>query len=824
MWLLLLLAFVLLLVQRTQAQNVVRVGVGGEYATLNQALAALPSTLTTTHELRLTHGSTFIEDVLIATTGTSTAQLIIKPEAGATGIVLEGTLVFGAGARYVTISGHNGNAARQLTVRQSGSSQPTILFAGDVRNNTVRDAQILGNNTLSTGGVVEFGGTTTTGNDDNSLTGNLISNATPGQMPANLVYAANTSTTGLNDRVTILQNELVNYAQAGIKVGAGNGDAWMIRDNSFYYNLPTAAITAQTGISFAPGLGSDNNTISGNYIGGTAPLGTGATWLNAGSQTFIGIVVNCGTASGAQANVVENNTVRNISLSQASTQSFQALLVSGGRSELTGNAVNAVSNNGTAGVNSLVSQAQVVLNTFTVAQGQVMSIQNGETVVTGNLVIQGTLNHTGGDIVVNGDFTNTGAFAQTLGNLEVKGNMNNYGVFSCTTGGVLLTGAGAQTVSGGLYYNLEVRGGGVKTLTDDITLANNLVMNGGILQTGPANKIRLNPDALLTETTTSYVLGNVEARRTPQAGTTEIFGNLGLAITPQVGSTLPGLTIVTRVTGTAPSGSGFVGIKRYFDISAPMYSGTGMNVQMRIDHLAHELNGLQPADLTFFKSSDNGSTWQLKGRSSGTSTYAVLNGVDGFSRWTLGRQQQPLPVSLTAYQVRRQQEDAVLTWTTVSETNNRGYGVEVSTDGLQYHQLAFVPAAEGNTTSARHYRYTDRENGKQGTRYYRLRQVDRNGDKVTYYGPRAVSFDAKSGLLAYPTAFEQNLTLEVNMVSAGVATLTLTDMTGKPVWCRQQDLPAGRSKLSVQPQCPRGGYVLMATLNGQQYQQRLLRK
>ncbi|WP_400192852.1 hypothetical protein [Hymenobacter sp. B81] len=823
MWVLLILAFLLLLVQRAQAQTIIRVGSGGDFPTLSAALTAIPATLAEPHELRLISGSVISENVLINKTGSAASPLLIRPENGATGIVLEGTLTLGAGASHVTISGHNGSAGRQLTLRQTGAGQPTLVFSGDAHNNIVREALVLGNNATLSGGVVEFGATVSQGNDDNSLTGNFIGPASAGQLPANLVYAVGSSTTALNDRVAIIQNELTNYAHCGIKVGSGNGNAWIIRDNSFYYSLPTPATTAQTAISFAPGTASDNNTLSGNYIGGTAAQAGGTTWQNAGAQTFNGIVMSCGSASGAQANVVENNVVRNIVLSQPGTQSFQAMLVAGGRSELAGNAVSGVSNSGTAGVNSLVAQAEVVLNTFTVGAGQVMSIQNGETLVTGNLVIQGTLNHTGGDIVVQGDFTNTGAFAQTLGNLEVKGNMNNFGVFSCTTGGVLLTGMGPQTVSGGLYYNLEVRGAGVKTLTDDLTLANNLVMNGGILQTGPSNKIKLNADALLAETDASYVLGQVEARRLPQAGSTEIFGNLGLSLTPAVGSTLPGLTIVTRVTGTAASSSGHTGITRYFDISAPTYAGTGLNAQLRMDYLPHELNGL-PADLRFFKSTDGGLNWTNQGRTSGGSHYATLDGVTGFSRWTLGRLNAPLPVTLTAFQARRQQNEAVLTWATATETRNRGFAVEVSTDGQHYRELHFVAGAEGgNSAAPRHYRFADAEAGKQGTRYYRLRQLDLDG-KAAYYGPRTVAFDEQPGLLAYPTSFDNDLNLEVRMATKGVATLTLTDMAGRPVWCRQQELPAGRSVLKVQPQCPRGGYVLVATLNGQHYQQRLVRK
>ncbi|GAB2944954.1 hypothetical protein GCM10027048_07370 [Hymenobacter coalescens] len=823
MWLLLLSALTLLLIQRAQAQTpvVYRVGPGGTYATLNDALSSVPVNLNNSYELQLINGSVFEENVVIQQIGTATNTLTIKPEPGATNVVISGTLIFGGGARYVTLSGNNGSAARRLTVQQLATSQPTVILAGDAQHITIRDARLLGSNATLAGGVVEIGSGPTSGNDDNLLMGNYLGNAAAGQLPANLVYAAPRASGGANDRVALISNELVNYAQCGVKVGSGNGDGWIIRDNSFYYSLGTTPTSAQTAISFLSGTESNNNTVSGNYIGGTAPLAGGTAWINAGSQDFTGIVVSCGTATGAAANVVENNVVRNISLSQPSTQAFQALLLTGGRSELTANSVSGVTNNGTDGVNSLVSQAQTVLNSYTVAPGQVMSIQSGQTVVVGNLTIQGTLNHTGGDIVVNGDFTNSGAFAQTLGNLEVKGNMHNYGVFSCTTGGVLLTGNGPQTVSGGLYYNLEVRGAGVKTLTDDLTLANNLVMNGGVLDTGPSNKIRLNADALLTETAASYVLGRVEARRTPRAGVPEIFGNVGLTLTPAAGSLLPGLTVVQRVTGTAATINGTPAIKRYFDITAPV--NAGLDVDMRFDYLSSEQNGLAAADLRFFKSIDNGNTWQYKGVSSSGPGFAVLSGVDGFSRWTLGEQNVVLPVGLTAFRALRQQQTAVLTWTTATEQNNRGFAVEVSTDGRTFRQLGFVASQAPNSTTARHYRFVDAEAGKQGLRYYRLRQQDQDG-KENLYGPRTVSFDSRPALAAYPTAFDQSFEVELIAPGTGNAVLTLTDALGRVVWTQQQEVMAGPARLRVAPQCPAGNYLLTASVDGQRYQQRVVRK
>ncbi|TLM95063.1 hypothetical protein [Hymenobacter jeollabukensis] len=822
MWLLLLSALVLLLVQRAQAQApvVYRVGNGGTYASITQALAAVPVTLNAPYELRLTSGSTFEENVLIARVGSAANTLTIKPEAGATGVVINGTVTFGGGTRYVTLSGHNGSSARQLTVQQPGTAQPTVALTADARNITVRDARLLGNNASLAGGVVEIDGGSSLGNDDNTLVGNYLAQAGSGLLPANLVYAAAGNGSAANDRVALLSNELANYAQCGVKVSSGNGDGWIIRDNSFYYSLATAPTTAQTAISFLAGAGSDNNAVSGNYIGGTGPQAGGAVWVNAGAQDFKGVVVSCGSGTGSAANVVENNVVRNISLSQPSTQAFQALLLAGGRSELTANAVAAVTNNGTDGVNSLVSQAQTVLNSFTVAPGQVMSIQSGQTVVTGNLTIQGTLNHTGGDIIVNGDFTNSGAFAQTLGNLEVKGDLNNTGVFSCTTGGVLLTGSGPQLVGGGLYYNLEVRGAGVKTLTDDVTLANNLVMNGGVLDTGP-NKIRLNADALLSETAASYVLGRVEARRTPRSGQAEIFGNVGLTLTPATGSLLPGLTTVVRTTGTAATINGTPALKRYFDIAAGV--STGLNVDMRFDYLSNELNGLTATDLRFFKSTNGGGTWEYKGISSSGAGFAQLSGVDGFSRWTLGEQNVVLPVGLTTFRAQRQQQAAVLTWSTATEENSRGFAVEVSTDGHHFRQLAFVASPTPNAIVARDYRYVDTETGKQGLRYYRLRQQDRDG-RETYYGPRTVSFDNRPTLAAFPTAFDQTFDVELLAPGSGNAVLTLTDALGRVVWTQQQEVMAGPARLRVAPQCPAGNYLLTASVDGQRYQQRVVRK
>jgi hypothetical protein len=90
-------------------------------------------------------------------------------------------------------------------------------------------------------------------------------------------------------------------------------------------------------------------------------------------------------------------------------------------------------------------------------------------------------------------------------------------------------------VSGGLYFNLEVNGRGLKTLTDDIDIYNGVKMLSGILTAG-AYRFKLSPLANLTETDASYVLGRVGVRRTPVTGVLEDFGGVGLLLTPALGS------------------------------------------------------------------------------------------------------------------------------------------------------------------------------------------------------------------------------------------------------------------------------------------------
>lgn len=89
-----------------------------------------------------------------------------------------------------------------------------------------------------------------------------------------------------------------------------------------------------------------------------------------------------------------------------------------------------------------------------------------------------------------------------------------------------------------------------------------------------------------------------------------------------------------------------------------------------------------------------------------------------------------LPVEMTRLQARQADHNAVLlTWETVTESNNDFFDVERSADG---HTFASIGQVKGNGTSstAQAYRFLDK-NPRPGINYYRLRQVDYD-DRAEY--------------------------------------------------------------------------------------------
>jgi len=99
----------------------------------------------------------------------------------------------------------------------------------------------------------------------------------------------------------------------------------------------------------------------------------------------------------------------------------------------------------------------------------------------------------------------------------------------------------------------------------------------------------------------------------------------------------------------------------------------------------------------------------------------------------------PLSTELVDMEIRLEGRTAVLSWETATETNNQGFEIQRSKDGLSWENIAWQEGS-GNSNTVQTYSYTD-YNTYRGLNYYRLQQIDFDG--AAAYSP-AVSITAST--------------------------------------------------------------------------------
>lgn len=125
-----------------------------------------------------------------------------------------------------------------------------------------------------------------------------------------------------------------------------------------------------------------------------------------------------------------------------------------------------------------------------------------------------------------------------------------------------------------------------------------------------------------------------------------------------------------------------------------------------------------------------------------------------------------LPVEILYFTATRQDDSALLIWSTASERNNAYFSVEHSADGLHYREIGQV---QGGGDSGRRLDYAfTHAYPRQGLNYYRLRQVDLDG-AYEYSPVRSLRFDDAQGLagaVLYPSPVAATLTVRLPDVDA----------------------------------------------------------
>ncbi len=159
-----------------------------------------------------------------------------------------------------------------------------------------------------------------------------------------------------------------------------------------------------------------------------------------------------------------------------------------------------------------------------------------------------------------------------------------------------------------------------------------------------------------------------------------------------------------------------------------------------------------------------------------------------------------LPVVWADFSANLVSAQVKLLWSTASEQNNSGFSIEYSQDALNWESLGFV---EGNGTATELNTYTfvhDRPHW--GFNYYRLKQIDYNGD-FEYSEIREVIQQGETSSTAFQVY--PNPTVDLIQISPLVGRLFLRDLTGKILQERQVQGSWSQLDLSSYPS---GVYLL----------------
>jgi Secretion system C-terminal sorting domain len=127
--------------------------------------------------------------------------------------------------------------------------------------------------------------------------------------------------------------------------------------------------------------------------------------------------------------------------------------------------------------------------------------------------------------------------------------------------------------------------------------------------------------------------------------------------------------------------------------------------------------------------------------------------------WTMaGACAAALPVELSNFQAVNKGNRNILTWTTLTETNNKMFKIERSFDGKTFTEIGEVKGA-GTTNFPRSYTYIDE--GPLSISYYRLRQVDYDG-KEKSSNIVSVSLKEGSDIVLFPNPTKDRISFSTD--------------------------------------------------------------
>ncbi|WP_169303410.1 T9SS type A sorting domain-containing protein [Pedobacter cryophilus] len=363
------------------------------------------------------------------------------------------------------------------------------------------------------------------------------------------------------------------------------------------------------------------------------------------------------------------------------------------------------------------------------------------------------------------------------GSVNITGTGIFYGfgsgtTFSSVTGtGKLIFDNNSPATFDSFYLNqllnngIEINKTGGITLTRTTSFGGNVNLINGVVTVGSGQIFKMtNSNATISSTATSYINGkldrnvNASGNYSFPVGSSSTYSPVSINFNSIVGPTVISSAFTNTISGSAPNVT--VGSATVSEILnggiwtiSPNVSLLGGNYDITLNANGSTNGSSNPLNYVVLKRDYSYTSWGNYGSNNpssqtGNSVTVSASGITGFSDFGVGVIPSVLPVKLTKFLAKADEDATLLHWETASEINNDKFIIERSTNGTDFIEIAEV---KGNGTSNQliSYHYKDNLPAK-GINYYRLKQVDFNGI-FEYSDIRAVNFSLKNiDILLYP--------------------------------------------------------------------------
>jgi Secretion system C-terminal sorting domain len=457
--------------------------------------------------------------------------------------------------------------------------------------------------------------------------------------------------------------------------------------------------------------------------------------------------------------------------------------------------------------------------TYDICQGAISvscgSSYNGSTIgatTTGNPATCGTAVTTAGVWYVLAGNGNA-VVADLCTGLSYDNKLSVYsgscGALACIAGNDDVCGLGATVTFNttiGINYYIFVHGFGGATGNFTLTLTcvtppvNDLCLNASLV---PCNSTSISGTTILATTSTDY--DNPHPWSCFNQGTS--FGqssSTGPGVWYLLQDTVASSTSVT-ITQCPWSSGQFDGQLRLWSVPV---NGDCTNLSMVCVAGNDDLCGFG-SQITF--TAQPGNQYFLMVSRFGTNTGNFNLSISGYSNCAT-----PLPIELVYFDGYAQGSKNRLVWKTASEINSNYFEIEKSLDANNFTTIGRVQAA-GNSISLKDYSF-DEHNPYQGVTYYRLKQIDYNG-QYEYSG--IIAIDRNSPLITMskvrpnPTNNDANVDFYTHTKSN--IRMQLFDFSGRQISEQSITAEAGMNSLTVPTKdLPAGLYTvrIISDLNG----------